>query len=104
MDILKVHFKCLRPKSQPQALIDMRSVKLHEDTLAALRAARVRGGGSYDSVVAELIRRQAESVDPIIHGADQLDRIENQLLEIRDLLRAFDGACKSNLGGSYEIK
>jgi hypothetical protein len=62
----------------------VKSIKIHEDTLAALRAVKARSGGSYDSAIASILKKQTEVVEPLLHCTAQLDRIETLLLEIKD--------------------
>lgn len=81
----------------------MKSIKLHEDTLSTLRALKVRNGGSYDDAITTILQQQVKVVEPMLHCAEQLDRIEVLLLEIKDELKPVD-ASKSKGGGTFIVE
>jgi hypothetical protein len=60
----------------------MRSIKLHDDTLAVLRGLRGRLGASYDEVVQELVRRQIDATTGAVMAADRLKRIEEMVTKL----------------------
>lgn len=82
---------------------DLKSIKLHSDTLAALRAVKTRHGGTYDSAIDHILKRQAATVGPILNAAAQLDRIETLLLEIRDQFESPTLA-GAKTGGAFVVQ
>jgi hypothetical protein len=81
----------------------MKSVKLHEDTLAAIRAVKVRNGCSYDEAVMSILRKQAEAVEPLLNCAAQLDRIEVSLTELKDQFLS-QPKTRAKSGGEFLIE
>lgn len=60
----------------------MKSVKLHSDTVSALRAYCHRTGKTYDGVINELIGRQQRDGEETLAAVDRLNRIEEMLLRL----------------------
>jgi hypothetical protein len=81
----------------------MKSIKIHEDTLAAIRAAKVRNGGTYDDAINTILKKQAAVIEPMLACAAQLDRIEVILSELKDQLSSQPGAFIKS-GGAFVIE
>ena len=62
----------------------VKSVKLHADTVALLRAVCHRTGKTYDEVITDLIRAQQQGGQEALAAADRLRRIEELLLRLVD--------------------
>jgi predicted DNA-binding protein len=66
------------------SLTEMKSVKLHPDTVDLLRAYCRRTGKTYDGVIDGLIHRQQQEGEELLAAADRLRRIEEMLLRLID--------------------